>query len=497
VALALNEVTLAGVLLGDTVALDHTKLPMATVADATPGVNKPVEVMGLGLSGADAAFYRVKGYDPVTVTFTKKKEETLQEETLMVINGEVIESGFNTTYDSLADEINIEMVIDPAQLEVLLQEAPAPTVKIDFDGIGGRVSTEISSQQIELMQEYDATLEFETSFASYELPANELNISSIMTQLDPKEEIEQIAFKMTISELPPDQVGKFTYNLDMMLVEYFKPVDFIIYAFDPFDPNEKVEVPEFNRFVGRSILIPEGVDPKLVKTGVILNKDGTFSPIPTFIYDKNGETYAKFYSTTNSVYTVIFGTEQKKFTDTQSHWAKASIDNMAKRMIVNGKAAQTFDPGSAVTRAEFAAMLVRALGLTKYQSETTFTDVVKGKWYYHVIQIAAGQGLLKGYPDGTFRPSGQITREEAAVIMGRALKWTKLQGTLSTTEINSVLSAFKDQAKTASFARTALAQMAKHSILGGYLGMMNPKAKITRAETTVIIERLLKKAGLI
>ncbi|WOV88281.1 S-layer homology domain-containing protein [Sporosarcina oncorhynchi] len=84
-----------------------------------------------------------------------------------------------------------------------------------------------------------------------------------------------------------------------------------------------------------------------------------------------------------------------------------------------------FNPNKAVTRAEFASYLARALDLptsTKY----TFKDLKVGSNLTIEIQNAAGAGLLSGYPDGTFKPSDKITRQQMAGMIYKAFRYMDL-----------------------------------------------------------------------
>ena len=90
-----------------------------------------------------------------------------------------------------------------------------------------------------------------------------------------------------------------------------------------------------------------------------------------------------------------------------------------------------FDPNKAITRADFAEYIVRALGLYREGSshENKFKDVMATGDRTLAILIANEYSIVKGYPDGTFRPDALITREEAMTMNQRAMKVTGLVGT--------------------------------------------------------------------
>ena len=76
-----------------------------------------------------------------------------------------------------------------------------------------------------------------------------------------------------------------------------------------------------------------------------------------------------------------------------------------------------FNPDGEITRAEFAALLVRSLGLNEETDALSFTDVGPDEWYTGVIGAAVSSGLINGYKDGTFRPDALISREQMVTMI--------------------------------------------------------------------------------
>lgn len=79
-----------------------------------------------------------------------------------------------------------------------------------------------------------------------------------------------------------------------------------------------------------------------------------------------------------------------------------------------------------MSRAEFATYLVRVWGGRAYDEANApqFSDVTQGAWYAPYVQKAAAIGLIKGLPDGSFRPNAPISRAEAVTILNRLLRRT-------------------------------------------------------------------------
>ncbi|WP_036736709.1 S-layer homology domain-containing protein, partial [Paenibacillus zanthoxyli] len=98
---------------------------------------------------------------------------------------------------------------------------------------------------------------------------------------------------------------------------------------------------------------------------------------------------------------------RKTFTDVPAgSWAYDAVTEMAAKHIVEGISLKEFAPGRKVTRAEFAALLVRALGLSG--GSASFTDVPAGKWYADEVAAASQAGIVKGLGAASFKPERTI-----------------------------------------------------------------------------------------
>jgi hypothetical protein len=110
-------------------------------------------------------------------------------------------------------------------------------------------------------------------------------------------------------------------------------------------------------------------------------------------------------------------TPNNSFSDTSDHWAKGYIEKAKVLGIITGYPDGTFKPDKPVSRAEIAKMIYIALNIRSNTTATSFTDVPTSHWAYKYIMGLKNQGIVTGYPDGTFRPSNQTTRAEAAKII--------------------------------------------------------------------------------
>ncbi|WP_322622156.1 S-layer homology domain-containing protein [Aedoeadaptatus coxii] len=120
--------------------------------------------------------------------------------------------------------------------------------------------------------------------------------------------------------------------------------------------------------------------------------------------------------------------DKANFADTPSAWYNAAINAMVKNNLMLADKNGNFRPDEPITRAEFARALA---GIDKKSDRVaSFTDV-KGHEFEDAINQAFGNGHIVGYPDGTFRPDGAITRAEAVTILnhfdGRSMDKHDLQ----------------------------------------------------------------------
>ncbi len=183
----------------------------------------------------------------------------------------------------------------------------------------------------------------------------------------------------------------------------------------------------------------------------------------------------------------------KTFADIAGHLAKADIEFMADRGIVKGVSDNAFTPDRMITRAEFATLAVRSLNLADDKAAAArFKDVSASDWFAGTVGAAAKAGLVAGYEDGTFRPGNNITREEMAAIIVKAIS----AGSLTDQQVSEQLSAFKDAGMISSWAREAVAGAVKVGIVRGRTdGNFDPRANATRAEGVVMLKNTLKVMG--
>ncbi|WP_340004239.1 phosphodiester glycosidase family protein [Paenibacillus sp. FSL K6-0276] len=178
----------------------------------------------------------------------------------------------------------------------------------------------------------------------------------------------------------------------------------------------------------------------------------------------------------------------KTFNDLKSnHWVYLAVKQLAAKQLVQGVAADRFDPNRAVTRAEFTAMLVRALGLNG-QAEIAFADVPADKWYAEAVGLAKQAGIVNGETASQFEPDAKISRQEMAAMLARAYAYA--MSSVSVASPNG--SAFTDIGTAPQWAQEAISEVYSLGLMQGRAdGQFAPKQNGTRAESAQMILNLL------
>ena len=167
--------------------------------------------------------------------------------------------------------------------------------------------------------------------------------------------------------------------------------------------------------------------------------------------------------------------------DVDGHWARTAIVSLMTRGIVNGYPDGTFRPEGAVTRAEFMSLMNGAFGYRE-TTDLRFPDVPATSWFASVVAVARKAGYATGYPDGTMRPNQPITREEAAGMLAFAGQFA-VDG--------AATDQFTDQAMFG-WGRGAIGAVASIRLMVGYPdGSFMPARFIRRGEAATVILRAM------
>ncbi|RAV19664.1 S-layer homology domain-containing protein [Paenibacillus contaminans] len=224
-----------------------------------------------------------------------------------------------------------------------------------------------------------------------------------------------------------------------------------------------------------------GVDPRLA--GIyLIHDDGQL----VFIGGKrNGDTMEAEISDFGNYALLAY---DKHYNDVNaSYWAADTIRVLSARHIVNGNTETDFAPQKDITRAEFAALLVRALNLKRRSTSANFVDVAETQWFAGEVATAKEAGLVYGKDDGKFAPDQPITREEMAVMLVRA--WELLSGSRKQAGNTEPIG---DVGQASVWAQEPIRYALEQGLLNGRGdGRFDPMGSTSRAESAQAIFNLL------
>ncbi|WP_340399694.1 S-layer homology domain-containing protein [Paenibacillus sp. FSL H8-0079] len=456
--------------------------------EPAPGTNNPdVPVVSPPSGGNNTT-------NPTTNNGNNSNTNASDEDVIIIVNGKTENAGKMKTTEANGVKTTV-LIVDPVKLQAKLDaEGPRAIVTIPVKSSSNVIVGELNGQSVKNMERLSATLVLQTDQASYTLPASEINIDAFAESLGNGLKLEDIVVRITIAK-SSDTMNQVAVNAaaqgDFTLVA--SPVDFTVTG--QYN-GQTTEITKFNAYVERRIALSPEIDPNKITTGIVVEPDGTVRHVPTKVVVDQGTFYAEINSLTNSTYGIIWN--PLTFADVEKHWAKDAVNEMGSRMVIQGVNDTTFNPNKAITRAEFAAIIVRGLGLKLGEGTQPFRDVTTNDWYSSAVQTAASYELINGFEDGTFRPNDTITREQAMTLIARAMKLTGLADQYATLDANEILSTFKDSANAGNWAKDNIALTAKAGLISGRSdGNLAAKANVTRAEVATLIHRLLSKSDLI
>ncbi|MCV4230567.1 S-layer homology domain-containing protein [Virgibacillus sp. LDC1] len=162
---------------------------------------------------------------------------------------------------------------------------------------------------------------------------------------------------------------------------------------------------------------------------------------------------------------------------------------LAAKGLINGITDKEYQPQTPIRRADFLILLVETFELHVDDGSpgTSFADVPEHVYYGRAAGIARALGIVQGDGSNRFLPSSPITREEAAVMIHRAMQVIDMP---SNAESGSALPEFKDAGAIQAYAREAVDILMHARMLQGANGYFHPEKTLTRAETAVLLYRL-------
>lgn len=331
----------------------------------------------------------------------------------------------------------------------------------------------------------DAVLAIQSSAGSLEVPIQALDVKALAAALGV--DAGEMTFSMKIEQVTGAALAQIQAQAEKAGVTLVAaPVAFHVTA----EANgASVSIHNFGSAYQLKTMTVASIADAAQTTAVMIDPaTGELLFVPAQFESIDGRAVIKHSG--NGMYAVV--QSFKSFEDIEEHWARKEIELLASKRIMKGVTDQSFTPDMSITRAEFAALLSRALGLT--EEAASFTDVTGNEWYAGAVGAAAKAGLVTGYETGVFIPQAAITREQMAVMVQRALAQLGIAEHADAAKLEP----FIDESQISAWAKEAVAQAAAAGIIQGTGGhYFEPTSFATRAEATVMLQRMMQLAELI
>ncbi|WP_168118619.1 S-layer homology domain-containing protein [Paenibacillus sp. HB172176] len=391
-----------------------------------------------------------------------------------------------------------QVMLDQATLDgalTRLAEAGQSILTIQVDDSERVVRVQLPAASIAAAAELmpNAIIEAQLNGASYQLVISVLDLAGLAEELG----VDLQDLKVNIILERADEAVE-TQVLQLAVSKGFDLASAVIDFKVTVEANgQTVEIRDFGgTYMARAIVTGEDAVNRNL-TGVLYDQgDMRFTFVPSQAGsrpDGTPETVIKVPH--NSMYAVL-ASAGKTFDDLEGHWAQGNVELLASKLIVNGVTDTLFMPDADITRAEFTALLVRALGLSLNADDQAsgFPDVAADAWYRPVIQAAVNAGLASGMTQERFAPDEPMTREQMAVMLASAMVFAgdRDEGSLQS------LTKLSDRWTISSWATASVAKVVAAGIIEGMPGsMFMPFEHATRAQATAMLARFLREVGFI
>jgi len=189
---------------------------------------------------------------------------------------------------------------------------------------------------------------------------------------------------------------------------------------------------------------------------------------------------------------VTFTPTAAQLEEIRGHWAESELHRLITMGIIRGDEQGLINADAQITRAQFSAMLVRALQLGGTPIiRGRFLDVTADSWYFFAVHQAAEAGIVNGYQADIFGPNDPITREQMTVMAVNALRY---KGLLNHNRDGhaSIIAPFIDRHLISGWASASVSLAVEYKLIAGRDGeLFAPQDHASRAEAGVVILRIL------
>lgn len=279
----------------------------------------------------------------------QNEPESKESDIKIIINGQEQTAGKETIKEEYGNKI-VELVVESETLNRRIDEVqelqqnftPEQRKNVNIVEIyvetqdADKATTVLTGDVVKKMDEKECEVSIKANGIDYVIPAKEIGIEQTAEILGVAiENLREIEVQIRIDKVDETIVHQMTEIADENKFEIIvPPVNFTVLAKTKSITGEENEITisKFKQYLQRVMEIPQEVNPRKITTGIVYNEDGTFSHIPTTVFEKDGKWYAKLNSLTNSSYSIIWN--EVKVESVENHWSKEYVNDMAARLII-------------------------------------------------------------------------------------------------------------------------------------------------------------------
>ncbi len=401
----------------------------------------------------------------------------------------VIEDEFIPVDDEAPDSTVIE--ITAQQFEDALSNINGGILSFTLPSEDDEVKVKIAGEMLQVAASAAKQLRISTPKYTYTVPLKAYDMEALSAELgDPIDKISMI-----LSIFKADEQTKIDFESAIEKMKVVALSDLIMYKVDVVaDDGSIIRMDQYeNSFAARTI----HTDVNLTTSRLtVLQYDAdlkrlSFAPATFALVDNKRVATAML---NHHPYLVVVESV-RTFNDLSNTKGRADIEALASKRLINGINDRQYGPNNFVTRAEFATMIVNALGLKPDASINLFSDVKSNQWFAGHVGAAVKYKIVNGMTDGTFRPSDRITRQQMAVMIGNAMRLAGVEIQATSTQLNSTMGSYADRNTVGSWARNDVARALRAGIIRGTrtgTGLnVVPNEQVRREEVAVSIRKMM------
>lgn len=169
---------------------------------------------------------------------------------------------------------------------------------------------------------------------------------------------------------------------------------------------------------------------------------------------------------------------------------KSAVDYLYNLNVVKGTGDRRYEPGKSIRRGDFCVMLSRAFQFNVGSSVQGFSDVAPESYYAQAVNDMYALGIVAGVGGGKFEPSSTLTRQDAALMVQRALN----QAGISVPDGNAAaLASYSDRSRVADYAKGAVSGLVQQGLMPTSGGRISPRNDLNRGDMAILLHRAMTK----